>query len=316
MHWITFSMIYLAAAPVCSGSCARFAVSRRPSQRCRVSAAAHHGCDGSEDAATAGAPGEALAGRCSASAAAADTTAPTPISAWPSSTLTAGAVALPGGALWWQNLHTSGMQPVYGESFVMQRRAVGGQGLVRRVPQPPPVRHTLPPASPPAVWHAPSAGTGLALAGVGLGSGTVVIDTEFVVLGPSRAAQRPAANTTCVGMVWQPSPQAAAEVQAAPSLRRRRSKHPRRTQMVSVWSGSSLAMGGMKRASASTLEVLLQHHPAHRHALSPMPYPVAASLHLQLVQRDQRLRSQPPCLVKGFRVCTLQRLHCRCAWLG
>lgn len=100
----------------------------------------------------------------------------------------AASIPLPGGALWWQNLHTGGLQPVYGpaagETFVLQRRKVGGPGLVRSPRQPPPMRAAPPaPAAPPMVWLAPAGGTGLTLAGVGgLGAGSVVIDTEFEVL--------------------------------------------------------------------------------------------------------------------------------------
>lgn len=44
----------------------------------------------------------------------------------------------------------------------------------------------------------------------------------------------PQPNTTCVGIVWQPSAegQDEQEASASASRRRRRGKHPRRTQMV------------------------------------------------------------------------------------
>lgn len=141
-------------------------------------------------------------------------------------------VELRGGALWWQHLHASGMQPVYGAewSFVMQRPAVGGPGLVRVARPPKPVRSAAPaPPSPPVVWAAPgaAAGTGLALAGSHLGSCSVVIDTEYAVL---RDAPPVPPNTTCTGIVWQRSGEAA---ELPPRRRRASSKHPRRTQWVS-----------------------------------------------------------------------------------
>lgn len=146
---------------------------------------------------------------------------------------------LPGGALWWQSLHAGGTRPVYGplahDTFVMQRPVVGGPGLVRVPRQPKPVRSAPPaPAAPPVLWVGPPAGAGLTLAGSSLGSCSVVVDTEFVVLPPHAPAVQP--NTSCVGIVWQPSAEGGqgAEASAAAAARsRRRSRHPRRTQMVS-----------------------------------------------------------------------------------
>ena len=144
----------------------------------------------------------------------------------------AGAAALelaPGGALWWTGLHSSSTRPVYGETFVLQRPTIGGPGLVRVARQPKPVRRASPAPAPPVVWSAPggTAGTGLMLAGTSLGSGSVVIDTEFVVL-PAAPPIQP--NTSCTGIVWQGSAETGEAQAQAP--RRRRSRHPRRTQMV------------------------------------------------------------------------------------
>lgn len=149
-----------------------------------------------------------------------------------------GLLELPGGALWWQNINNSATTPLYGTNFnfVLQRPTIGGPGLVRAVQQPKPVQHSQPAAAPPVVWAAPVGGTGLALAGSSLGSGSLVIDTEFEVLPPS-APPAPAVqpNTTCVGLVWQPSAEAEdGEAEPARAKLRRSSKHPRRTQQVSA----------------------------------------------------------------------------------
>ncbi|EFN55851.1 hypothetical protein CHLNCDRAFT_52093 [Chlorella variabilis] len=147
-----------------------------------------------------------------------------------------GLLELPGGALWWQNINNSATTPLYGTNFnfVLQRPTIGGPGLVRAVQQPKPVQHSQPAAAPPVVWAAPVGGTGLALAGSSLGSGSLVIDTEFEVLPPS-APPAPAVqpNTTCVGLVWQPSAEAEdGEAEPARAKLRRSSKHPRRTQQL------------------------------------------------------------------------------------
>lgn len=160
-----------------------------------------------------------------------------------------GTVELKGGALWWQHLRSSAAggtaELKYGSNFVLQRPgSVGGAGLVHAVRPPKPVRRSpLPPPLPPVVWRAPGAaasGAGLVLSGSSLASGSVVIDTECFVLpmpGQQQAQQQlPGAiapNTTCVGIVWQPSTDSQAEAAAPPPVRRgRSSKHPRRTQML------------------------------------------------------------------------------------
>lgn len=144
---------------------------------------------------------------------------------------------LPGGALWWQHLHNSSTTPIYGTSFVLQRPRVGGPGLVRAKQQPKPVLHPArPPPPPPVVWQAPGGGAGLVLAGSSLGHGSVVIDTDFVVLPAQPEAPAVQPNTTCVGIVWQPAEGSEAQEQEqerAARANRRRSKHPRRTQAVS-----------------------------------------------------------------------------------
>jgi hypothetical protein len=85
------------------------------------------------------------------------------------------------------------------------------------------------------VWQAPGAGAGLALAGSSLGRGSVVIDTDFVVLPAQSEAPAVQPNTTCVGIVWQPSEESEAQEQEqeqAARASRRRGKHPRRTQAL------------------------------------------------------------------------------------
>lgn len=172
---------------------------------------------------------------------------------------------LPGGALWWQSLHSGGTRPVYGplahDTFVMQRPVVGGPGLVRVPRQPKPVRSAPPaPAAPPVLWVGPPAGAGLTLAGSSLGSCSVVVDTEFVVLPPQAPAVQ--LNTSCVGIVWQPSAdggQGAEAGAAAAARERRRSKHPRRTQMV-----RGLGPGAVWQAAASMPQPALR--PPARHS--------------------------------------------------
>lgn len=164
-------------------------------------------------------------------------------------------VELPGGALWWQHLHNQGTTPLYGSNFVLQRPTVGGPGLIKASRPPAPVRvpPPSPPPSPPVVWHAPGsgAGLGLTLASGSLGAGSVVVDTDFVVLPaqhPHPLLPQPAEpaagsavppNTICTGIVWQRSAdpeEGQEEGAAARQLRGRRrgsGRHPRRTQMVS-----------------------------------------------------------------------------------
>ena len=120
----------------------------------------------------------------------------------------------------------------------MQRPEIGGPGLVRVPRQPKPVRAPAPPpAVPPVVWVGPPAAGALTLAGSSVGSCSVVIDTEYVVLPPQQQQQQQAVqpNTSCVGIVWQGSVEgeAGAEASAAAAARgRKRGRHPRRTQTV------------------------------------------------------------------------------------
>lgn len=138
-----------------------------------------------------------------------------------------------------QSLHSGGTRPVYGplthDTFVMQRPEIGGPGLVRVPRQPKPVRAPMPPpASPPVVWVGPPAAGALTLAGSSVGSCSVVIDTDYVVLPPQQQQAAVQPNTTCVGIVWQGSVEgeADAEASAAAARGRKRSRHPRRTQTV------------------------------------------------------------------------------------
>ena len=195
---------------------------------------------------------------------------------------------LPGGALWWQSLHAGGTRPVYGplahDTFVMQRPVVGGPGLVRVPRQPKPVRSAPPaPAGPPMLWVGPPAGAGLALAGSSLGSCSVVVDTDFVVLQPQPPAVQP--NTSCVGIVWQRSADSGqgAEASAAAAARgRRRSRHPRRTQMVRGHGGTGLGCAGccMRRPASSAAVGARRHGTAQLFRrllghLPPAPLPAA-----------------------------------------
>jgi hypothetical protein len=232
-----------------------------------------------------------------------------------------GTVELKGGALWWQHVRSSTgggtAELKYGSNFVLQRPgSVGGAGLVRAVRPPKPVRRSPPtPPLPPVVWRAPGAaagGAGLVLSGSSLASGSVVIDTECFVLptpGQQQAQQQqqqllPGAippNTTCVGIVWQPSADPQAEAAAQPPARRgRSSKHPRRTQMVSE--GLAGRLGGLAgQPSLTQLPTPLRQVnavPLGRRVLPaliqlpPLPAPAqhalpAAALHLQPVWGDQ-----------------------------
>ncbi|PRW20862.1 Fructose-1-phosphate phosphatase [Chlorella sorokiniana] len=117
----------------------------------------------------------------------------------------------------------------------MQRPEIGGPGLVRVPRQPKPVRAAAPPpATPPVVWVGPPAAGALTLAGSSVGSCSVVIDTEFVVLPPQQpAAVQP--NTTCLGIVWQGTVEGEADAAAsaaAAARGRKRGRHPRRTQTL------------------------------------------------------------------------------------
>jgi hypothetical protein len=154
---------------------------------------------------------------------------------------------LPGGGFWWVGLKND-RDVVYGEHFVIQRPKVGGEGLVRRDPLPPPQRFMGQQSG----LLASTAHVPVKSGPLGLLPSLVVIDTEAVTVLEVEGGEEershsvnPKPNSTCLDIVPFSS---SAVMGPEEGNEGAVSKHKRRTKQVRA---SCFRRGGQDEALSS-----------------------------------------------------------------